>query len=373
MKTFQLKPSCKDYLWGGEKLRTEYGIQSDLHPLSEAWVLSCHPDGPSYLPDGSTLQQYIDAHPGCLGTDCEPFSEFPILGKFIDAKKDLSIQAHPSNAYAQEHEHQYGKTEMWYVLEAEPGATLYYGFTHEISKAEFERRIRDNTLTEVLNAVPVEKGDCFFIPSGTLHAIRKGIVVAEIQQNSNVTYRIYDYGRKGTDGKPRQLHIPQALDVTERKPPVAHDFHGHLAQCDYFTVDALEGDFKDVCAETSFTSLLVLEGVGTLTKAEARANWWHYHWHYVALLVLAVLAAGYFVWSRVTEVKPDYTVAVVSRTAPAEGDTVSVADFAVPLADTALAGAAAEDGTVWYAARRLNEGMDADAVSRTRTLWEALV
>ena len=266
MKTIQLKPSCKDYLWGGEKLRTEYGIQSEMHPLSEAWMLSCHPDGPSYLPDGTTLQQYIDAHPGCLGTDGVKFEEFPILAKLIDAKKDLSIQVHPSNAYALEHEHQYGKTEMWYVLEAEPGATLYYGFTHEISKEEFEHRIKDNTLTEVLNAVPVKKGDCLFIPSGTLHAIRKGIVVAEIQQNSNVTYRIYDYGRKGADGKPRQLHIPQALDVTERKPPVAHDFHGHLAQCDYFTVDAVEGSFKDICDDVSFTSLLILEGEGTLTE-----------------------------------------------------------------------------------------------------------
>ena len=190
MKTIQLTPSCKDYLWGGEKLRTEYGIQSELHPLSEAWMLSCHPDGPSYLPDGSTFQQYINTHPGCLGTHCEKFSEFPVLAKLIDAKKDLSIQVHPSNEYALEHEHQYGKTEMWYVLEAEPGASLYYGFTHEISKEEFERRIQDNTLTDVLNAVPVHKGDCFFIPSGTLHAIRKGIVVAEIQQNSNVTYRI---------------------------------------------------------------------------------------------------------------------------------------------------------------------------------------
>lgn len=151
---------------------------------------------------------------------------------------------HPSNEYALEHEHQYGKTEMWYVLEAEPGASLYYGFTHEISKEEFERRIQDNTLTDVLNAVPVHKGDCFFIPSGTLHAIRKGIVVAEIQQNSNVTYRIYDYGRLGADGKPRQLHIPQALDVTRREPPKAQDFHGHLAQCDYFTVDAVEGDLR---------------------------------------------------------------------------------------------------------------------------------
>ena len=184
MKTIQLKPSCKDYLWGGEKLRTEYGIQSEMHPLSEAWMLSCHPDGPSYLPDGTTLQQYIDAHPGCLGTDCVKFEEFPILAKLIDAKKDLSIQVHPSNAYALEHEHQYGKTEMWYVLEAEPGATLYYGFTHEISKEEFEHRIKDNTLTEVLNAVPVKKGDCLFIPSGTLHAIRKGIVVARVQTAS---------------------------------------------------------------------------------------------------------------------------------------------------------------------------------------------
>lgn len=266
MKTIKLTPSCKDYLWGGEKLREEYGIQSDLHPLSEAWMLSCYPDGPSYLADGTTLQQYIDAHPGCLGTDCERFENFPILAKLIDAKKDLSIQVHPSNAYAQEHEHQYGKTEMWYVLEAEPGATLYYGFTHQISKEEFERRIKDNTLTDVLNAVPVEKGDCFFIPSGTLHAIRKGIVVAEIQQNSNVTYRIYDYGRKGADGKPRQLHIPQALDVTDREPPKEQDFHGHLAQCDYFTVDDVEGNFMDTCDGASFTSLLVLEGEGTLTE-----------------------------------------------------------------------------------------------------------
>ena len=104
MKMIQLTPSCKDYLWGGEKLRTEYGIQSELHPLSEAWMLSCHPDGPSYLPDGSTFQQYINTHPGCLGTHCEKFSEFPVLAKLIDAKKDLSIQVHPSNEYALEHE-----------------------------------------------------------------------------------------------------------------------------------------------------------------------------------------------------------------------------------------------------------------------------
>ena len=265
MKTIQLKPSCKDYLWGGEKLRTEYGIQSEMHPLSEAWMLSCHPDGPSYLPDGTTLQQYIDAHPGCLGTDCVKFEEFPILAKLIDAKKDLSIQVHPSNAYALEHEHQYGKTEMWYVLEAEPGATLYYGFTHEISKEEFEHRIKDNTLTEVLNAVPVKKGDCFFIPSGTLHAICKGVVVVEVQQNSNVTYRVYDYGRVGADGKPRALHVKQALEVMRRTPPEQHDFSPHLAKCDYFTVDVVAGGHTGTADETSFVSLLITEGEGHLT------------------------------------------------------------------------------------------------------------
>ena len=226
METIKLTPACKDYLWGGEKLRHDYGIQSQLHPLAEAWVLSCHPDGPSVVATGplagKTLPEYIQKKgPGCLGADFEKFTDFPILAKFIDANGDLSIQVHPSNDYALAHEHQFGKTEMWYVLDCEPGATLYYGFQHQISREEFQQRIQDNTLTEVLNAVPVEKGDLFFIPAGTLHAIRKGIMVAEIQQNSNMTYRIYDYGRVGADGKPRQLHIQQALEVTQRTPPTS--------------------------------------------------------------------------------------------------------------------------------------------------------
>ena len=274
MKTIKLTPACKDYLWGGDKLREDFGIESDCHPLAEAWVLSCHPDGPSVVATGPlagrTLPEYIkEKGPACLGTDCEKFSDFPILGKLIDAKGDLSIQVHPSNEYAQAHEHQFGKTEMWYVLDCEEGATLYYGFRHQISREEFARRIEDNTLTEVLNAVPVEKGDLFFIPAGTLHAIRKGIVVAEIQQNSNVTYRIYDYGRVGADGKPRQLHIQQALEVTQRTPPQPDpDFHGHLAQCPYFTVDVMEGRFTLDCGPESFVSVLVLEGTGALWEGD---------------------------------------------------------------------------------------------------------
>ena len=202
MAIIKLTPSCKDYLWGGSRLRTDFGVQSDLDPLAEAWVLSCHPDGPSYLPDGTTLADYAAAHPEALGTDCAKFEQFPTLIKFIDAKNNLSIQAHPSNDYALKNEHQYGKTEMWYVLDCEPDAFLYYGFDHEISKAEFAERIQNHTLTEVLNTVPVHKGDSFFIPSGTLHAIGKGIVVAEVQQNSNVTYRVYDYAAWGLTASP---------------------------------------------------------------------------------------------------------------------------------------------------------------------------
>ena len=265
MAILKLTPSCKDYLWGGSRLRTDFGIKSDLEPLAEAWVLSCHPDGPSYLPDGTTLADYVAAHPEALGTDCADFEQFPVLTKFIDASKNLSIQVHPSNDYALKNEHQYGKTEMWYVLDCVPGAYLYYGFTHEISKEEFAERIKNNTLTEVLNAVPVHRGDCFFIPSGTLHTICQGIVVAEVQQNSNVTYRVYDYGRVGADGKPRALHIEKALDVTRRTPPQKHDFGSHLAQCEYFTVDAKKGAFDGAAGEKSFVSLLITDGAGTLT------------------------------------------------------------------------------------------------------------
>ena len=264
MKALKLTPACKDYLWGGQRLKTDFGVQSNLDPLAEAWVLSCHPDGPSLLPDGTTLADYLAAHPEAAGSHCKPFADFPVLVKLIDAKGDLSIQVHPSDAYALEHEHQYGKTEMWVVLAAEPGAFLYYGFDHEITKEEFARRIRENTLTEVLHAAPVQKGDVFFIPSGTLHAICKGIVIAEVQQNSNVTYRVYDYGRVGADGKPRALHIEQALAVTDLRPAPALDFAPHLGQCAYFTTDLRRAPFGETVDETSFAALLVTEGTGTL-------------------------------------------------------------------------------------------------------------
>ena len=274
----KLKPACKNYLWGGHRLVEEYGVEYDGEVLAEAWELSAHPDGASIIANGEfagkTLREFLDAEGlEVLGTHCRSFREFPILTKFIDAKDNLSIQVHPSNAYALQSEGQYGKTEMWYVLDAEPNAFLYYGFKHEISKEEFKKRIEENNLLEVLNAVPVKKGDVLFIESGTLHAIGKGILIAEIQQNSNVTYRIYDYGRVGADGKTRDLHIEKALAVTNRIPIVASaESYPHVADCDYFTVDKINLDGKLTYRtqgnvdETSFLSILILDGEGTISN-----------------------------------------------------------------------------------------------------------
>ena len=272
MPVYKLKPACKEYLWGGDRLKKEYHKEFAGERLAETWELSCHPDGPSVIAEGPeaglTLPQYIEKHgKGVLGSNCQIFQDFPILIKFIDARDDLSIQVHPNNIDALEKEHQYGKTEMWYVLEAEEGAYLYYGFKRPLTQEEYRRRIRDNTLEEVLNAVPVQKGDMFYIPAGTVHAICKGMVIAEIQQNSNVTYRVYDHGRVGADGKPRQLHIDQAIQASKLELPRGnYNFGGHLVRCAYFTVDRLNAPCQINTDEESFTSVLVLEGEGSIAN-----------------------------------------------------------------------------------------------------------
>ncbi|MDD3338780.1 MAG: class I mannose-6-phosphate isomerase [Lachnospiraceae bacterium] len=276
MAILKLKPSYKNYLWGGERLKTEYNKEYDGDVLAESWELSCHVDGKSLIEEGEfagkTLQEYIEWEgKRVLGKNCMRFRNFPVLIKFIDAKQDLSIQVHPTDAYALKEEGQYGKTEMWYVVECEPDACLYYGFSKKISKEELKQRIQDETITEVLNKVPVRKGDVYFIEAGTVHAIGKGIVIAEIQQNSNVTYRVYDYGRVGADGKKRDLHIEKALEVADRDPKVrSESFDPHLGICSYFTVDklVLDGHLLEKVTgnvdESSFLHILVLDGAGSI-------------------------------------------------------------------------------------------------------------
>ena len=275
MALLKLRPSYKDYIWGGHRLAGEYGKKFDGDVLAETWELSCHPDGPCYLANGAdrdlTLAQYIEKYGRqVLGSNCSRFADFPILIKLIDAKDNLSIQVHPDDAYALSKEGQYGKTGMWYVLDCGEGAFLYYGFSREVDREEFAARIRNHTLTEVLNAVPVKKGDVFFIEAGTIHAIGRDILIAEIQQNSNLTYRVYDYGRVGKDGKPRELHVEKALEVTRRAPAVSRSFVPHVAACDYFTVDLLHLDGKlqkevtGFVDDTSFVSFLIVDGTGTI-------------------------------------------------------------------------------------------------------------
>ena len=285
MSILKLKPVFKDYLWGGRRLVDEYNMDFEGDILAEAWTLSCHPDGPSLIANGPyagrTLQEYININGmEVLGTHCRRFRDFPILVKMIDAKDNLSIQVHPSNGFALSKEGQYGKTEMWYVLDAAEGSFIYYGFRQEITKEEFSQRIRDNTLQEVLNAVEVHKGDAFLIEAGTIHANGKGVLIAEIQQNSNVTYRVYDYGRTGKDGRKRDLHIEKALAVTTRMPVVEkRDGYPHVADCDYFTVDKLNLDgelmyrTQGTVSETSFLHILIQDGEGIISNKNEKVSY----------------------------------------------------------------------------------------------------
>ncbi len=272
MPIIQLKPAFKDYIWGGNKIKKMFGKDFPGDILAESWELSAHPDGSSVVSNGefagfSFPDYLIKAGKGVLGKNCDRFDDFPILIKFIDAKKNLSIQVHPDDEYALKHEHQNGKTECWFIADAEDGAGIYYGLKEQLTKEEFSKRIEDGSLIDCLRFIPVKKGELYFIPSGTLHSIASGTLIVEIQQNSNVTYRVYDYGRTGTDGLPRPLHIRQALDVTDLSGKMpAFDFGSHLADCKYFTVDALRPDENPfiTAGEDSFCSLLVIEGSGLI-------------------------------------------------------------------------------------------------------------
>lgn len=353
----KIHPACKQYLWGGEKLIREYGISSQNTPLAEAWVLSAHSDGDSRISfseeelcsegkessegevcsegkessegkvcsegkessegesfseeesssEGESFAEYLKCHPEAVGSFGKAFPFFPTLIKLIDAKKALSIQVHPDDSFALSREGQYGKTEMWIVLEREEGAFLYFGFQKDYTEEEIRRAIEAENFPSLLCKVMVEPGDVFFIPAGTVHAIGAGILLAEVQQNSNLTYRVYDYGRKDAQGNTRELHVEKALEVMNRKQlsayrqeafkkqgkkPVVEKAAGESAtgekvagknvylerigSCEYFTVDRLfleeNAFYSRKLTEESFLSLLVLEGEGVLTVETKHAK-----------------------------------------------------------------------------------------------------
>lgn len=272
-RPFLLSPCGKDYLWG-----------------AESWVCSAHPDGLSYVAgemfQGQTLQSVLEEHPAFLGTHPNKDMGLPILVKLIDAREKLSIQVHPDDEYAEKYEKgSLGKTEMWYVLEAETEAEITYGFVRNMNRELLLDALQSNSVEQYLNRVKIEKDNVFYVEAGTVHGIGAGAVIAEIQENSNLTYRLYDYDRVDRNGKKRPLHIEKALDVVdyrEAKSPrqpmrilkyqkgCASEF---LCRCQYFQVERLLLNTKAEALEvvystdsTSFEVLLCVEGTGQLME-----------------------------------------------------------------------------------------------------------
>ncbi len=284
-----LTPACKDYLWGGDRLKKEYGKKTQLAPLAETWECSTHPDGLSIVRDGAykgmTLKDVLSRHPEYIGTHPDVSEdrpgELPILVKLIDASKDLSVQVHPDDDYAYVNEGgSRGKTEGWYVLDASEDASLVYGFEFDLDPESIRRYAAEGRLEDCLHRIPVKKDDVFYIKAGTIHAIGAGTLIAEIQENSNITYRLYDYDRTDKNGNRRPLHMDRALDVAcldrmpdpvqpmrvlRYEPGVAKEL---LFRCRYFEVhrimiNASEEDAIPYRAdELSFRVLLCIDGEG---------------------------------------------------------------------------------------------------------------
>lgn len=217
MYPFKFRPILKTVLWGGEKIIPYKQIESDQKQVGESWELSGVKGNESVVANGelagTTLPELLAREKERLlgKANYERFgNEFPLLIKFIDARQDLSIQVHPNDQLAWERHHSKGKTEMWYVVDADKGAHLRSGFAKQVTPAEYEASVADNTITDILKDYEVHPGDLFFLPAGRVHSIGAGSFIAEIQQTSDITYRIYDFNRKGADGKPRELHTELA-------------------------------------------------------------------------------------------------------------------------------------------------------------------
>ncbi len=293
---FLLHPSGKDYLWGGRRLRDEFSKDMDLSPLAETWECSTHPDGVCEVSSGEyagmPLAGVLDEHPEYLGTHPKKACGLPVLVKFIDAEKDLSVQVHPDDSYAMEHEHgQPGKTEMWYVLDAAKDARLVYGFNRDLDKHTVRKALITENIEKYLQKIPVRKNDVFFIEPGTVHAIGAGTLIAEVQTSSNLTYRLYDYNRTDKNGRKRELQVDKALDVVKlsggrepMQPMRVLKFHkGYatelLCRCKYFQVERMllnTERYKEMAGfstgSNSFQIFLCIGGCGVIYWDQGMIN-----------------------------------------------------------------------------------------------------
>ena len=271
-------PVFKQYIWGGSALKDKYNKNIPDNFAAESWEISCHRDGMSLVSEGEyagkTLCEVVMSDKENMLGD-ENMEQFPLLVKLLDANDNLSVQVHPDDEYAAINENgSLGKTEMWYVVDAKPGAKLVYGLKDGVTKEQFAEAIDEGTLEDLLNYVEVKPGDAFFIPSKTLHAIGKGLLIAEIQQSSNTTYRVYDYNRTDANGNKRELHTAKALDVTsledvegkERVVPVPYPADGAeagvISLCEFFAVIkySLDGETTIVPPCRRFEMLICTEG-----------------------------------------------------------------------------------------------------------------
>lgn len=293
-KPFLLQPIGKDYLWGGNKLNTIYNKEIEISPFAESWDCSTHEDGICFIRSGDfknkTLKDVLKSHPYYLGKHSfNNEGELPILVKLIDSKDDLSIQVHPDDIYAKEKENnQLGKTEMWYVLDAEKESSIIYGFKQEINEDELIRSIAEEDIEKYLQKVKIKKDEVYLVNPGTIHAIGKGCLIAEIQENSNLTYRLYDYNRKDKNGNLRTLHIDKACDVINfnfkeepHQPPRVLKYQKGearelLSRCKYFEVyRMIVNSNEGICYQTNdltFKVLECVEGVGSISFDEELLN-----------------------------------------------------------------------------------------------------
>ena len=274
----KVTPIFRDYLWGGTKLRDVYHMNCDYDVIAESWQVSAHNKGQSIIASGKhkgmRFGDYLElVGKDALGWKCGQFQKFPLMIKFIDARENLSVQVHPDDDYAMVHENEYGKNEMWYVIDAEPGAGLYIGFDRDVDAEEVKRRVADNTITEILNFYPTKAGDVFFIPAGTVHAIGAGNLICEIQQSSNAIYRLYDYNRLDKFGNARELHLEKALEILDYKKYVPSDYEVDevgagtvLSRCKYFeaVIYHIEREQRIRFENDRFHAVVCINGNGLL-------------------------------------------------------------------------------------------------------------
>ncbi len=282
MEILFFEPVYKDYIWGGTRLKEYFGKNITTPTAAESWEVSTNDAGLSKISNSSmngiTLKELFDnksIRQEVFGTKTVNMEKFPLLIKYIDAKTNLSVQVHPNNEFAKNNENDTGKTEMWYIIDCAKDAKIICGMKENVKQEEVEEIIRNNKIKENLNYVDIKKGDSIYIPSGTIHAILGDTLICEIQQNSNLTYRVYDWDRVGKDGKPRELHIEKAIKVidVETKPSIIHtkkDESKVIVNSEFFKVEkvAVMDEYKDYSNKETFYIINIIEGEGKVCSKE---------------------------------------------------------------------------------------------------------